>query len=137
MATTNKRSGTLFIPRKTSKTFNPATYNTDMLAIQNWANALFGSWRALTLTSGWANATSSFPAQYRKVADIVFLRHLVAGSGAVIGILPPGYRPTHFVVLPARGTGGFAAVRVATNGHVTLTVGSGSVYLTSVQFSIL
>ncbi len=62
-----------------------------------WVDGSLGAWNNLSFGSGWTNYGSGYQTcQYRRFGDRVHLRGLASNTstGATIGTLPVGYRPT-------------------------------------------
>lgn len=81
-------------------------------------------WTAVTFTSPWGNYGGEWaPVMYRKIGDIVYLRGLMAGTGAVVGAtaftLPVGFRPhAQLMFVAEHGSIQHGATVVATDGTV-------------------
>lgn len=97
--------------------------------------------------AGWSNsagqgANPQAPAGYRKTGTDVELRGTVGGnnSGALMFILPSGFRPMYQVVIPVSGTEAYANVKINPNGQVLFSAPNSNqtmVSLHGVRFSIL
>lgn len=97
--------------------------------------------------AGWSNsagqgANPQAPAGYRKTGTDVELRGTVGGTnqGALMFILPSGFRPAYQVVIPVSGTEAFAVVKINPNGQVLFTAPNSNqtmVSLHGVRFSTL
>ena len=107
------------------------------------------TWQTLSLASGWTNASSSEPAQRRKVGDTVELRGEIlstdgqTGSGNPIAILPTSWHPRRRLRLATGwGPGGHAnniTITVEINGTVWSSTGARATrpgnFLDGVRFS--
>lgn len=133
------RYNLLFIPTKNVVSVNANSNQINSLAIENWARTLFPNWTKLAFSTGWSNYTTIHPVQYRKVSDIVFMRHIAFGKNDIVAILPPGYRPSTTVHLPGTHNGSFIMIEIKSNGNVEITSASSdaTLVLTAVQFSVL
>lgn len=97
------------------------------------------AWTALPYTNSggttWADYAGGFQlGQYKKFADLVFVRGLVkrtAGVGIVVATLPVGYRPTfQSQLFSSYCSGGACRIDVNTAGEIIDVGGVGSAWMT-------
>lgn len=88
-----------------------------------------GNWTAIPFGTGWGNYGGGYQAcQYMRFGNIVFLRGLAllsSGTGANIGNLPSGYRPTSGQVLKGcQASSGLARIDITTAGAINVVGGA-------------
>lgn len=99
-------------------------------SIVNAINELFNSkanktqeaWITPTLTNGWVpfSDTLSTAGYFKDTIGIVHLRGIIKnGTGALIGFLPVGYRPSKTVYIVTVSNGLFGYLTISTGGAIT------------------
>lgn len=98
-----------------------------------------GSWSSLSFGTGWGNYGGGYAAcEYRKFGDLVMVRGLAllsSGTGATIGTLPSGYRPTSGTIINVLATsGGYQRVDVTTAGAINVVGGATTSMWVAINF---
>lgn len=109
------------------------------------AGSVGGNWMGLSFGTGWGNYGGGYQAcQYMRFGNIVFLRGLAllsSGTGANIGNLPSGYRPTSGQIIKASASSasaGVSRIDITAAGAINVVGGATTnmwVYLDHVFFT--